>query len=75
VIGDRDDDFVRFVVDDVTRRREAEARFYARAGPPSFRNWACSSDELTEQEIEMLRWRRESNRVYAGRNPGDYSCI
>jgi hypothetical protein len=27
----RDEDFVRFVVDDVARRREAEAEFYARA--------------------------------------------
>ncbi len=26
VIGDRDEDFVQFVVDDVARRREAEAR-------------------------------------------------
>ena len=31
VIGDRDKDFVQFVVDDVTRRREAEAEFYDRA--------------------------------------------
>ncbi|WP_233197625.1 DUF4913 domain-containing protein [Cryobacterium sp. Y57] len=32
VIGDRDEDFVQFVVDDVAQRREAEADFYARAG-------------------------------------------
>ena len=31
VIGDRDEDFVQFVVDDVGRRREAEAPFFARA--------------------------------------------
>ena len=32
VINDREEDFVQFVVDDVARRREAEAEFYARAG-------------------------------------------
>lgn len=31
VIGNRDEDFVHFVVDDVARRRDAEAEFYARA--------------------------------------------
>jgi hypothetical protein len=31
VIGDRDDDFVQFVVDNVARRREAEPSFYSRA--------------------------------------------
>ena len=31
VIVDRDEDFVQFVVDDVVRRREAEASFYSRA--------------------------------------------
>jgi hypothetical protein len=31
VIGDRDEDFVQFVVDDVARRRDAEASFYSRA--------------------------------------------
>ncbi|WP_241988599.1 DUF4913 domain-containing protein [Cryobacterium sp. TMT1-3] len=31
VIGDRDEDFVQFVVDDVARRRESEAVFDARA--------------------------------------------
>ena len=30
-IVDRDEDFVQFVVDDVARRREAEASFYSRA--------------------------------------------
>ncbi|MCY7405450.1 MAG: hypothetical protein LH475_12635, partial [Cryobacterium sp.] len=31
IIGDRDEDFVQFVVDDVARRRDAEASFYSRA--------------------------------------------
>jgi len=31
VISDRDKDFVQFVTDDIARRREAEAEFYARA--------------------------------------------
>ena len=33
VDGDRDEDFVQFVVDDVARRREAEAAFSARVDP------------------------------------------
>ncbi|WP_324778227.1 hypothetical protein [Microterricola pindariensis] len=33
LISDRDEDFVRFVVDDIARRSEAEAEFYARAAP------------------------------------------
>jgi hypothetical protein len=33
VIGDREANFVQFVVDDVARRREAEARFCARTDP------------------------------------------
>jgi hypothetical protein len=33
VIGDRDEDFVQFVVDDVEKRRAAEAPLYARADP------------------------------------------
>ena len=31
VIGDRDEDFVQFVVDDVARRRDDEAAFYRRS--------------------------------------------
>jgi len=31
VIGDRDEDFVQFVVEDIARRSEAEAAIYARA--------------------------------------------
>jgi hypothetical protein len=34
VITDRDEDFVQFVLDDVARRHEAEAVFYARADSP-----------------------------------------
>jgi hypothetical protein len=34
VIGNREDDFVQFVVDDVARRREAEARFSVRTDSP-----------------------------------------
>jgi len=33
VIGNRDEDFVQFVVDDVARRRDAEAAFYSDVGP------------------------------------------
>ncbi|TFC86854.1 hypothetical protein E3T24_05940 [Cryobacterium sp. TmT2-59] len=33
-ISNRDEDFVQFVVDDVARRREAEAAFYARVESP-----------------------------------------
>ena len=33
VIGDHDEDFVQFVVDDVAKRREAEAAFSARVAP------------------------------------------
>jgi len=29
-ISDRDKDFAQFVMDDITKRREAEAEFYAR---------------------------------------------
>jgi hypothetical protein len=34
VISDREEDFVLFVVDDVMRRRKAEAGFFGRAGSP-----------------------------------------
>ncbi|WP_241978261.1 DUF4913 domain-containing protein [Cryobacterium sp. Hz9] len=34
VIHDREEDFVEFVVDDVSKRREAEASFYARPVSP-----------------------------------------
>ncbi|MEC5149398.1 hypothetical protein RCH22_001039 [Cryobacterium psychrotolerans] len=34
VISDPEEDFVQFVIDDVTRRREAEVGLYARADSP-----------------------------------------
>jgi hypothetical protein len=45
VISEREEDFVLFVVDDVMRRRKAEAGFFGRAGSPRSHGCACSADQ------------------------------